>query len=91
MLAVLVGLPVRVMMPREQRQQMPFGVVDLGMVGAALRRLEGLGDIKGKVDRHQRVEGECQEAEPRGPDPAPPRPQSGPVAPAQGALICKRP
>jgi hypothetical protein len=42
------------------------------------------------VNRHQGVEGECQEADPRGPGPASPRPQPHPVAPAQGALICKR-
>lgn len=78
MLAVLVGLPARVMMSDEQRQQMPFAVINLGM-GAALGRLEGLGDIEGKVNRHQRVEGERQEAEPCGPDPASPRPHSHPA------------
>jgi SAM-dependent methyltransferase len=48
-------------------------------MGAALLYLEGLGDVEGEVDWYQRVEGECQEAEPRGPDPAPPRPHSHPV------------
>ena len=90
MLAVLVGLPVRLTVSGEPCEQMPFGVIDLGM-SAALGRLEGLGDIESKVNRHQGVEGECQEADPRGPGPASPRPQPHPVAPAQGALICKRP
>ena len=90
MLAVLVGLPVRLTVSGEPCEQMPFGVIDLGM-SAALGRLEGLGDIESKVNRHQGVEGECQEAEPRGPDPSSTRPHSHPVAPAQGALISRQP
>ena len=89
MFAVLFGLPVRMTVPAEQRQELPFWPFDLS-VGAALRRLEGFGDIEGEVDRDQRVEDERGEAESRGPDPASPRPHSHPVTPAKGALICRR-
>jgi hypothetical protein len=88
MFAVLVGFPVCAMVPAEQSQQLPFWRFYLS-VGAALRRLEGLADIEGEVDRDQRVEDEREEAESRGPDPASPYPHSHPVTPAKGALICR--
>ena len=57
-------------MSAEQRQQTPLGAIDLGVGATLVRRLERLGEVEGKVDRHQRVEREREEAEPRGPDPA---------------------
>jgi hypothetical protein len=49
-----------------------------------LRRLGRLREIEGKVDRHQRVEREREEAESRGPDPASPLSRSHSGAPALG-------
>ena len=90
MFAVLFGLPVRMTVPAEQRQQLPLRVVDVS-VGAAPRRLEGFGDIEGEVDRDQRVEDEREKAEPRGPGPTSPGPCSHPVTPVQEVLLCLRP
>jgi hypothetical protein len=39
------------------------------------------------VDRHQRIEGECQDAESRGPDPASPLSHSHSVVPANRVFI----
>jgi len=55
-LAVLVGLPVRVMMSAEQPEQMPLGTILSDRSAAVRRGLEGSGKVEGKVDRHQRVE-----------------------------------
>ena len=72
MFVELIGLAIRVAMPGKQRQQRPFGITDLCVGAAQVCRLERLGEVEGKVDRSQRVEGERQDAEPRGPDPASP-------------------
>ena len=55
-LAVLVGLPVRVMMSAEQPEQMPLGTTPWDRSAAVRRGLEGSGKIEGKMDRDQRVE-----------------------------------
>ena len=88
MFAVLVGRAVRFTMSAQQRQQTPLGAIDLAM-GTALRP-ERLGEVKAKVDRHQRVEGERKEAEPRGPDPASPLSRSHSGAPAIGDVGAER-
>ena len=85
MFVVLIGLAI-VAMPGKQRQQRPFGITDLGVGAAQACRLERLGEVEGKVDRSQRVEGERQDAEPRGPDPASPLSHSHSVVPANGDL-----
>ena len=72
MFAVLVRRAIRFTMSTEQRQQTLLDAANLEMGAALLRRLERLGEIEGKVDRHQRVEREREEAETRGPDPASP-------------------
>ena len=84
MFVVLIGLAIRVAMAAEHRQQRPFGITDLCVGTAQLYRLERLGEVEGKVDRHQRVEGECQDAEPRGPDPA------SPISHSRSAVLAKR-
>jgi hypothetical protein len=84
MFAVLVGGAVRFRMSAEQRQQMPFRTADLGMNAALVLGLEHLGEIEGKVDRHQRVEREREEAETRGPNPASPISRSHSGAPVGG-------
>jgi len=86
MFVVLIGLAIRVAMPGKQRQQRPFGITDLCVGAAQVCRLERLGEVEGKVDRSQRVEGERQDAEPRGPDPASPLSHSHSVVPANGDL-----
>jgi hypothetical protein len=86
MLVVLVGLAVRVTMSADQREQMPLSVFAFG-VSAALRQREHLSDIERKVDRHQRVEGEREEAEPRGPNPASPHCPSHSGSPAVILLV----
>ena len=70
--ATLVGLAVRVTMSAEQRQQMLFDITGRDAGAAQVCRLERLSEAEGQVDRHQRVEHECKEAEPRGPNPASP-------------------
>jgi hypothetical protein len=90
MFAVAFGLAVRVTMSAEQRQQLPFTVVDRGVGATLMRRLERLGKVKGKMHRHQRVEGEREEAEPCGPDRAPPLPRSHSGAPAFGDVGAER-
>ena len=72
MFAVLVGRAVRFRMSAEHGQQTPLGAAGLDVGAAVLRRLERLGEVEGKVDRHQRIEREREKAEPRGPDPASP-------------------
>jgi hypothetical protein len=72
MFVVLIGLAIRVAMSAKQRQQRPFGITDLYVGTAQMCRLEGLGEVEGKVDRHQRVEDERKDTESRGPDPASP-------------------
>lgn len=74
MFAVLVGLAADVLVADEQRQQMPFGAAGLsvGVDAPLVRRRERLGEIEGDVNRHERVEREREEAEPRGPDRASP-------------------
>jgi hypothetical protein len=86
MFVVLIGLAIRVAMAGKHRQQRPFGITDLCVGTAQLYGLERLGEVEGKVDRHQRVEGECQDAESRGPDPASPLFHSHSVVPANGDL-----
>jgi len=86
MFVVLIGLAVRVAMPAKQRKQSPFGITGLGVGATQMCRLERLGYVEGKVDRHQSVEGERQDAEPRGPDPASPLSHSHSVLPANGDL-----
>jgi hypothetical protein len=85
MFTMLVGRAVRFTVSAEQRQQTLLGIADLDM-GAALLRgpKRALGEVEGQVDRHQRVEREREEAEPRGPDPASPLSQSHSEAPALG-------
>ena len=87
MFAVLVGRAARFTMPAEQRQQTPLGVITLDLGAAVLGRFKRLGEVEGKVDRHQRVEREREEAEPRGPDPASPLSRSHSDAPALGVLL----
>ena len=65
--AVLVGLASRLTMAAEQRQQTPFGTADLIMQRVLSCRRERLGKIERQVDRHQCVDGERHQAEPRGP------------------------
>ena len=48
---------------------------------------KGFGEIEGKVDRHQRVQGEREEAEPHGPGPASPLPHSHSVTPAVAVSV----
>jgi hypothetical protein len=84
MFAVLVGRAARFTMSAEQRQQTLLGAGELDVGAALLRRLERLGEVEGKVDRHQRVEREREEAEARGPDPASPLSRSHSEAPALG-------
>ena len=84
MFVVLIGLAIRVAMAAEHRQQRPFGITDLGVGTAQMRRLERLGEVEGKVDRSQRVEGERQDAEPRGPDPA------SPISHSRSVVLAKR-
>ena len=91
MFAVLVGVTVRVTMSGEQRQQTLSDITGPDSDTTQMCRLKRLGEVEGKVDRYQQVEGERKEAEPRGPYPSSPRPQSHPVTPAQGALIWRRP
>ena len=91
MFVALIRLPIRVAMAAEHRQQRPFGITDLGVGTAQMRRLERLGEVEGKVDRNQRVEGECQDAEPRGPDPASPLSHSPSVVPANRVFIQELP
>ena len=83
MFVVLIGLAI-VAMPGKQRQQRPFGITDLCVGTAQLYRLERLGEVEGKVDRSQRVEGERQDAEPRGPDPA------SPISHSRSVVLAKR-
>ena len=90
MFAVFFGLAARVTMSAEQRQQLPFAVVDLGVGATLMRRLERLGKLEGKMHRHQRVEGEREEAKPCGPDRAPPLPRSHQGAPAIGDVGAER-
>jgi len=73
MFVVLVGLAVRLTISADQRQNMALGIFTLG-VSAALRRPEHLGEVESKVDGDQRVKGEREEAEPRGPNTASPPP-----------------
>jgi hypothetical protein len=89
MFAVLVGCAARVAMAAEQRPQAPFAIIDLGVGAAQLRRAEELGEVEDKMDRHQRVEGERDEAEPRGPNPASPFSYAHSVTSAVGVLIPK--
>jgi hypothetical protein len=84
MFAVLVGGAVRFTMSAERRQQTPLGAADPGMNAALVLRLERLGEIEGKVDRHQRVERKREEAETRGPEPASPISRSHSGAPVGG-------
>ena len=86
MFVALIRLPIRVAMAAEHRQQRPFGITDLGVGTAQMRRLERLGEVEGKVDRHQRVEGEREDTESRGPDPASPLSHSHSVVPANGGF-----
>jgi len=86
MFVVLIGLAIRVAMPAKQPQQRPFGIADLGAGTAQVCRLEHLREVEGKVDRHQRIEDECQDAESRGPDPASPLSHSHSVVPANRVL-----
>ena len=64
MFAVLVGRAARFTMSAEQRQQTLLGAIDLDVGAALVRRLERLGEVEGKVHRHQRVEREREEAKP---------------------------
>ena len=91
MFVVLIGLAIRVAMAGKHRQQRPFGITDLCVGAAQLCRLERLGEVESKVDRHQRVEGERQDAEPRGPDPASPLSHSPSVVPANRVFIQELP
>ena len=84
MFAVFAGCAVRFTMSAEQRQQTLLCAAGLDVRAAMLRRLDRLGEIEGKVDRHQRVERERKEAESRGPDPASPLSRSHSGAPALG-------
>src|SRR6516165_1217308 len=43
MFVVLIGLAIRVAMAAEHRQQRPFGITDLGVGSAQMRRLERFG------------------------------------------------
>ena len=72
--AVVVGFAADMTVADEQRQQMPFGAAGLsvGVRAPVVRRRERLGQVEGNVDRHERIEHEREEAEPRGPDPASP-------------------
>ena len=72
---VLVGRTLRFTMAAEQRQQTMLGTTGLLICGMPRRR-ERLGKVERQVDRHQRVDGERQEAEPRGPNRASPTPRS---------------
>ena len=91
MFVVLIGLAIRVAMAAEHRQQRPLGTTDLCVGTTQVCRLERVGEVEGKVDRHQRVEGECEEAEARGPDPASPLSHSPSVVPANRVFIQELP
>jgi hypothetical protein len=54
--ALLVGCATRLAMSAEQRQQMPFDIIDLGAGPALVCRPRRLGEIEGKMDWHQRIE-----------------------------------
>ena len=84
MFVVLIGLAIRVAMPAGQRQQRPFGITGLGAGPAQVRRLERLGEVEGKVDRNQRVEGEREDTKSRGPDPA------SPISHSRSVVLAKR-
>jgi hypothetical protein len=72
--AMLVGWTLRFMMSDEQRQQMPFGTTGL-IIHDVPRGRERLGKVERQMDRHQRIDGERQQAEPRGPHPLSPTPR----------------
>ena len=86
MFVVLIGLAIRVAMAAEHRQQRPFGITDLGVGTAQMRRLERLGEVEGEADRHQSVEDEREQTESRGPDPASPLSHSHSVVLAKRGL-----
>ena len=91
MFVVLIGLAIRVAMAGKHRQQRPFGITDLCVGAAQACRLERLGEVEGKVDRHQRVEGEREDTESRGPDPASPLSHSHSVVLAKRGLTQELP
>ena len=84
MFVALIRLPIRVAMAAEHRQQRPLGTTDLCVGTTQVCRLERVGEVEGKVDRSQRVEGERQDAEPRGPDPA------SPISHSRSVVLAKR-
>jgi hypothetical protein len=84
--AVVVGFAADMTVADEERQQMPFGATGLsvGVRAPMVRRGERLGQVEGNVDRHERIEREREQAEPRGPDRASPLSCSHSGAPALG-------